>query len=76
MIDFLNKNGISTGIYYQVPLHLQKAMNIYNCKKGDCPNAEYLSERAFAIPIYPLMTKEEKDYIIEKIIEWDETYGK
>lgn len=76
VIDFLNKNGISTGIYYQVPLHLQKAMNIYNCKKGDCPNAEYLSERAFAIPIYPLMTKEEKDYIIEKIIEWDETYGK
>lgn len=74
--NYLNENGIATGIYYQVPMHLQKAMIKYNYQKGDCPNAEYLSERTFAIPMFPLMTKEEREYIVSKIIEWDEANGK
>ena len=74
LIDYLNNNGISTGVYYQVPLHLQKAMEIYKYKKGECPNAEFLSMHAFAIPIFPLMTKEEKRYIVDKLKEWDEIH--
>ena len=70
IINFLKEKGISTGIYYQVPLHLQKAFKYLNYKKGDLPNCEYLSDRTFAIPLYYGMTKEEQQYVIDAILEW------
>lgn len=76
LTEYLNSNDIATGIYYQVPLHLQKAMIKYGYKEGSCPNAEFLSNRTFAIPLFPLMTMEEKDYILDKLKEWDSKYGK
>ena len=76
LTKYLNEKGIATGIYYKVPMHLQKAMLKYNYKENDCPNAEYLSKRTFAIPMFPLLSSEEKKYIVDTIIEWDEKYGK
>ncbi len=71
LINYLKEQNIATGIYYQVPMHLQKALLKYGYKKGDCPVAEYLSDRTFAIPMYPLMTIEEKKYVADKIVEWE-----
>lgn len=68
IIEHLNNNGIATGIYYKVPLHLQKAMAYLGYKEGDLPNSEKLSKTAFAIPMFPGMTNEEKEYIIEKLL--------
>lgn len=65
----LKENGIATGTYYKVPMHLQKAFNDLGYKKGDFPNAEYLSERTFAIPLFPEMNDEEREYIINSIKE-------
>lgn len=65
----LKEKGISTGTYYKVPMHLQKAFNDLGYKKGDFPNAEYLSERTFAIPLFPEMNDEEREYIINSIKE-------
>ena len=65
----LKEKGIATGTYYKVPMHLQKAFNDLGYKKGDFPNAEYLSERTFAIPLFPEMDDEEREYIINSIKE-------
>lgn len=65
----LKEKGIATGTYYKVPMHLQKAFNDLRYKKGDFPNAEYLSERTFAIPLFPEMNDEEREYIINSIKE-------
>ena len=64
----LKEKGISTGIYYPVPLHLQPAFFNLGYKKGDMPNAEFLSEHIFSIPVYPELTKEEIDYIITSLL--------
>jgi len=69
LIKHLSENGISTGVYYPVPLHLQKAFANLGYKVGDCPNAEYLSNRTFAIPAHETLTKEEQEYIINIINE-------
>jgi len=66
---YLKEKGIATGVYYQVPLHLQKALIYLGHKIGDFPNSEYLSKRTFAIPLFPGMTFEEKKYIIDCIKE-------
>ncbi len=67
IVDYLKINGIATGIYYPVPLHLQKAYAGLGYRLGDMPNAEYLSYRTFAIPMFAELTEEEKQYIIETL---------
>ncbi|MEN6327048.1 MAG: DegT/DnrJ/EryC1/StrS family aminotransferase [Syntrophomonas sp.] len=63
-VSRLAAQGIGTGIYYPVPLHLQKAYKNLNYKMGDLPVSEYLSHRTFAIPCFPELTVGEKEYII------------
>jgi len=67
MINKLKDKGISTGVYYPVPMHLQKVYKGLGYKEGDMPVAEYLSHRTFAIPIFPELSIEQKEYIMESI---------
>lgn len=61
----LDEAGIGYGVYYPVPLHLQKVYKDLGYKIGDLTNAEYLSTRTLAIPVDPEMTEEERKYIVE-----------
>ena len=61
----LDEAGIAYGIYYPIPLHLQKVYRNLGYKEGDLPNAEYLSKRTLAIPVDPELTEEEKEYIVD-----------
>lgn len=70
LVIHLQEAGIATGVYYPVPLHLQKAYTDLNYKMGSLPNAEFLSHRTFAIPMFAELTRGEQDYIIEKIHEF------
>lgn len=67
LTDYLASKGISTGIYYPVPLHLQKAFENLGYEVGDFPVAEYLSKRTFAIPMYAELTDEQQAYIVSTI---------
>lgn len=63
----LKDEGIATGIYYPVPLHLQKCYLSLNYKPGDFPNAEYLAQRTFAIPLFPEITEEERYAVVKAL---------
>jgi len=67
ILNKLKAKGISTGIYYPVPMHLQKVYKGLGYKEGDMPVAEYLSHRTFAIPIFPELSIEQKKYIVDTI---------
>ena len=67
IINHLKENGIATGVYYPVPLHLQKAFLNLGYKEEDMPNAEYLSHRTFAIPMFAELAEEEQKYICKVI---------
>ena len=67
LVEKLKEKGISTGVYYPIPMHLQKVYKDLGYKEGDLKEAEYLSYRTFAIPVYPELTAEEQNYIIETI---------
>lgn len=69
MLSKLKEKGVATGVYYPVPLHLQKVYKNLGYKEGDMPVAEYLSHRTFAIPVYPELTEEQVNYIVESITE-------
>ena len=72
LAKFLKMNGVATGIYYPVPIHLQKAYTKLGYKEGSLPSAEYLSKRTFAIPMFAELTNEEKEYIVENLKKFGE----
>lgn len=63
----LAKQKISTGVYYPLPLHLQEALRHLGYRKGDFPIAETLSETLLAIPLFPSLSLDDQEYIIEAI---------
>ncbi len=65
VINKLKEKGVNTGVYYPVPMHLQKVYKGLEYKEGDLPVAEYLSHRTFAIPVFPELSLEQKGYIID-----------
>lgn len=67
---FLEKNGISTEVYYPLPFHLQGCFSYLGYKKGDFPESENAAEKTLAIPIYPEITDEMQRYVVSKIKEF------
>ncbi len=63
----LLKLGIETKIHYPIPLHLQKCSYELEYQEGDLPNAERLANSMISLPIYPLLTEEEINYVIDSI---------
>ena len=68
-VTWMYENGIEVSSHYQV-LHLTKAYKWLGYKKGSFPNAEYISEREVSLPIYPLLSEKELEYICDVIIKW------
>lgn len=67
IMERLHEMGIPCGIYYPVPLHLQGAFAQLGYKEGNLPVTEELSRTTFAIPVFPEMNEEERNYIIEHV---------
>lgn len=64
----LKENGISSVVYYPVPLHLQKALKFLGYYKGDFPVAEKATKEVLSLPIYPEL-EERTIHKIAKVIK-------
>ena len=67
---FLDDAGIGTEVYYPVPMHLQKCFSDLDYKKGDFPVAEYAALHSLALPVYPELSDDQQEYVVEKIKEF------
>jgi dTDP-4-amino-4,6-dideoxygalactose transaminase len=65
--EYLNERGISTGIHYKVPIHLQEACKQYNYKQGDIPQVEKACKEILSLPIYPELKDGDIKYITDAI---------
>lgn len=59
IMETLKSKGIPTMIYYERPMHLQKALKYLGYREGDFPIAEYISNHALSLPMHPYLTDEE-----------------
>jgi Predicted pyridoxal phosphate-dependent enzyme apparently involved in regulation of cell wall biogenesis len=67
---YLQENGISTGLHYPVPLHMQRAYAFLGHKDGDFPMAEKTAKRILSLPMYPELTEWQIRYVCDKISEF------
>lgn len=71
-IEALKAENIGTGIHY-VTLHLHKYYReTFGFKRGDFPNAEWVSDRTVSLPLSPKLTAEDVGHVIKgvsKILE-------
>ncbi|MFO7811225.1 MAG: DegT/DnrJ/EryC1/StrS family aminotransferase [Candidatus Delongbacteria bacterium] len=68
--SFLKEHGVSTGIHYPVPLHLQPVYDYLNYKRGDFFITEKICGQILSLPLYPEMRTEQIEYVIEQIKEY------
>lgn len=63
----LQERDVPCGTYYPVPLHLQGAFAELGYKEGDLPVTEHLAKTTFAIPVFPELSDEERNYVIDQL---------
>jgi len=64
---YLSAEGIGNNIYYPIPLHLQKCFAYLGYKEGDFPVAEQASKEVLALPVYPELTTQMLQTIVDCI---------
>ncbi len=64
---FLAENEIASEVYYPLPFHLQECFLHLGGKTGDFPVSEATAEEVLALPVYPGMTEELRETVVEQI---------
>jgi dTDP-4-amino-4,6-dideoxygalactose transaminase len=70
VVAHLKANGIGCEIYYPVPMHLQECFSYLGYREGDFPEAEKAAKEVMAIPVYPELTDQMKDVVVDTILSF------
>ncbi len=70
---YLADNGIGTEIYYPVPFHRQECFKYLNCDMNSFPISDDAALCSLALPIYPELSKEQMEYVVQKINDFYST---
>jgi dTDP-4-amino-4,6-dideoxygalactose transaminase len=66
----LKAKGIGHSIYYPLPLHLQPCFAPLGYQKGSLPHSETASEQVISLPIYPELSLEQQQTVIDAVLEF------
>ena len=63
----LTKQGVQSGVYYPIPLHLQECFRQFGYRPGDLPVSEGAAADVLALPMYPELPVEARERVIEAV---------
>lgn len=69
LYNYLREHKIFAQIHY-IPCHLMPYYRQFGWKEGDMPHAEDYYRHCISLPMYPTLSDEEQDYVIEKVKEF------
>jgi dTDP-4-amino-4,6-dideoxygalactose transaminase len=64
----LADRGIGSGVYYPLPLHLQKCFAYLGHRPGALPVTEQACREVLALPIYPELPEEQIRYVAKELL--------
>ena len=67
IVATLRSQGIEAGVHYPLPLHLQPAYGFLGYTRGSFPVAEAAAEQVLSLPLFPEMTIEQQDCVVQVI---------
>jgi dTDP-4-amino-4,6-dideoxygalactose transaminase len=70
LAQHMAKRGISHGVFYPVPLHVQQCFAHLGGQEGDLPVAEQAAREALSLPIFPGLTDSQQDTVAHAIGEF------
>ncbi|OJJ19308.1 UDP-4-amino-4,6-dideoxy-N-acetyl-beta-L-altrosamine transaminase [marine bacterium AO1-C] len=69
LYNYLREHQIFAQVHY-IPVHLLPFYQQFGWKKGDFPLAEKYYAHCLSLPMFPTLTSEEQDFVIEKVLEF------
>jgi len=67
LLKYLKANGVQCGVHYPVPIYSLKAYLSLSLTEKDFPVTERLSKEILSLPMYPELTQEQIDFVVDKI---------
>jgi hypothetical protein len=71
LYNFLKTKNIYTQVHY-IPTHLMPYYREFGWNEGDMPIAENYYKGCLSLPMYPTLTDEEQDFVINQIVHFFE----
>ena len=68
LVQYLNKKGIPCGVYYPIPLHLQKAYMSDRYKETDFVVTNQVVNEVISLPMHTELTDDQIDFISNEIL--------
>lgn len=69
LINYLRELNIFAQVHY-IPAHLMPYYRDFGWKDGDMPIAEEYYKHCISLPMYPTLTEEEQQFVIDKVLEF------
>ena len=69
LYDFLRNNNIFAQIHY-IPVHTLPYYQKIGYEKADLSNSENYYSKCISVPMYPSLTNEEQEFVIEKVLNY------
>ena len=70
LIRFMKEQNIELGIHYPKAIHHQRAYSSYKFNNSKFKNANKFSSQLVSLPIFPLMSLKEQEYVVKNIYEF------
>jgi dTDP-4-amino-4,6-dideoxygalactose transaminase len=67
---YLHDRGVSSEVYYPVPMHLQECFSYLGYSRGDFPESERAALQSLALPVYPELSEEQAQYVVGCICDF------